>query len=119
MFRQVLDRFVHAIVVDVVARGLASLDSELREKLHLILEYLGDVRDVRVSRQMFRSVQIHRNNSFYNFLMSICELIFASTIPSEEGEGYSKSFVRNAAASSACVLAVGLQHKSGAMMNRT
>ena len=69
----------------------ANLDSNLREKLHLALKYFRDIRDVRLSRQMFRSVQIHRNNSFYSFLMSICELAFASTIPNEEGEGYSFS----------------------------
>jgi 5-methylcytosine-specific restriction enzyme subunit McrC len=69
----------------------ANLDSELREKLCLALHYLRNVKDVRLSRQMFRSVQIHRNNSFYSFLMSICELAFASTIPNEEGEGYSFS----------------------------
>jgi 5-methylcytosine-specific restriction enzyme subunit McrC len=40
---------------------------------------------------MFNSVQIHRNNGLYSFLMSICELAFVSTIPSEHGEGYSFS----------------------------
>jgi 5-methylcytosine-specific restriction enzyme subunit McrC len=69
----------------------ANLDSTLREKLCLALQYLHNVNDVRLSRQMFRSVQIHRNNSFYSFLMSICELAFASTIPNEEGEGFSFS----------------------------
>ena len=69
----------------------ANLDSKLREKLSLALQYLHDIRDVRLSRQVFRSVQIHRNNGFYSFLMSICELIFASTIPNEEGDGYSFS----------------------------
>jgi 5-methylcytosine-specific restriction enzyme subunit McrC len=64
------------------------LDSELGEKLRNALKYLRDVRDVRLSRQMFRAVQIHRNNSFYDFLMSICELVYLSTIPSEDGEGY-------------------------------
>jgi 5-methylcytosine-specific restriction enzyme subunit McrC len=69
----------------------ANLDSKLRGQLRLALKYLREVCDVRLSRQMFRSVQINRNNSFYSFLVSICELIFSSTIPNERGEGYSFS----------------------------
>ena len=71
--------------------GVASLDGKLREKLRLALQYLREVRDLRLARQTFSSVQIHRNNSFYSFLMSICELVFASIIPDEEGEGNSFS----------------------------
>ena len=69
----------------------ANLDGNLKEKLRLVLKYFREVRDVRLSRQTFRSIQIHRNNSFYSFLMSICELAFASIIPNEVGEGYSFS----------------------------
>jgi hypothetical protein len=50
-----------------------------------------EVTEARLSRQMFRWVQIYRHNSFYRFLMSICELAFTSTIPKESGEGYSFS----------------------------
>ncbi len=69
----------------------ANLDSKLRGQLRLALKYLREVSDVRLSRQTFRSVQINRNNSFYSFLMSICELIFSSTIPNERDGGYSFS----------------------------
>ncbi len=63
-----------------------NIDKEIAHDLRLRLKSFHEVSDVRLSRQTFRQVQIHRNNAFYDFLIKVCELIFEATLP-EGGEG--------------------------------
>jgi 5-methylcytosine-specific restriction enzyme subunit McrC len=42
----------------------------------------------RLSKRDFRQVQIHRNNAFYSFLISLCELIHDSTLPDPHSDTY-------------------------------
>ena len=64
------------------------LDEGLAHDLRVLAKSFYDVTDVRLSRQLFRQVHIHRNNAFYDFLIKVCELIFESTLPEGRGYGY-------------------------------
>ena len=66
-----------------------NLDKEIAHELRLRLKSFHEVSDVRLSRQTFRQVQIHRNNAFYDFLIKVCELFFEATLP-EGDEGLYK-----------------------------
>lgn len=61
-----------------------NLDSDLKEGLHEINRRLWEIRDINLSGQLFRRVQLHRNNYYYGFLLNICELIFDALLASED-----------------------------------
>src|SRR5207302_1942944 len=42
---------------------------------------------IPLSAGLFRRVQLHRNNSFYAFLLRVCELVHLSLLPDRSGEG--------------------------------
>jgi 5-methylcytosine-specific restriction enzyme subunit McrC len=66
----------------------AGLEKDNAHQLRLLLKSFGEVTELRLSKHTFRQVQIHRNNAFYSFLLSICELIYDSTLPEDNGESY-------------------------------
>jgi len=64
------------------------LDRELAHELRLLLRVFDGVSDVRLSKLLFRNVQIHRNNAFYDFLLKVCELVCDLTLPDKGGNEY-------------------------------
>lgn len=64
------------------------LDSQLRVALQRLYHRLVGIDDISLSRLTFRQVQLHRNNSFYSFLMNLCELIFQSLLVDETSGSY-------------------------------
>lgn len=60
---------------------VSNINKCIAHELGLRLRSFDQVSDVRLSRQLFRQVQIHRNNAFYDFLIKVCELIFEATLP--------------------------------------
>ena len=78
------------ILKSTISRLLSAegLDRELAHELRLLLRVFDGVSDVRLSKLLFRNVQIHRNNSFYDFLLKVCELICDLTLPEEGGNEY-------------------------------
>jgi 5-methylcytosine-specific restriction enzyme subunit McrC len=54
---------------------VSDLDPGLRESLAALRRRLDDVTDIRLSTSAFRSVQLHRNIRFYDFLLKTCRLI--------------------------------------------
>lgn len=76
--------------------GMASLSKELRSQLRLLDKELGGISRIPLARRLFRSVQLHTNNAFYRFLLSICELVLKLGLVSETaGEFRFKDFVRD------------------------
>jgi 5-methylcytosine-specific restriction enzyme subunit McrC len=59
------------------------LDNELREALVHYRSRLHEVHEIELTRNLFSRVQLHRNNSIYDFLMRICEIIFDNLLPTE------------------------------------
>ncbi|MBT8549998.1 restriction endonuclease [Polynucleobacter paneuropaeus] len=72
------------------------LNPILRHELKKTTTQLGDIDLIRLNSQVFRRVQLHRNNSFYAFLMDVCELIHLYLLPNHEtGSFQFKDFTRD------------------------
>jgi 5-methylcytosine-specific restriction enzyme subunit McrC len=80
------NRIVKATIRRLI--GTAGLEKDNAHQLRVLLKSFGAISELRLSRHTFRQVQIHRNNAFYSFLISICELIYDSTLPEGNGESY-------------------------------
>lgn len=73
-----------------------SLDTSLRLRLRSLYRDLGGISDVPLSPNLFRSVQLHSNNGFYRFLLSICKLVSTmSLIDESAGDFRFRDFVRD------------------------
>lgn len=72
------------------------LDQTIHEKLLLIFRKLNKIDVIPVTKRTFGLVQLHSNNSFYDFLLNVCELINDIVIISEDdGTVRFKDFLRD------------------------
>ncbi|MBV9216179.1 MAG: 5-methylcytosine-specific restriction endonuclease system specificity protein McrC, partial [Acidobacteria bacterium] len=75
---------------------LESLDRQNKESLWETSRWLREVSTVHLTSQIFRRVQLHRNNSFYRFLLNVCELIHESLLVDETtGKTRFRDFLRD------------------------
>ena len=73
-----------------------ALDNKILSDLAKTIRNFGDVDVVRLNSSIFRRVQLHQNNSFYSFLMSICELLHLNLLPDQEQGSYKfRDFTRD------------------------
>lgn len=73
----------HNQVVKAGLRTLAgseSVDNELRKRLRKAAERMRGVGDAPLGRQLFRRLQLHRNNSRYRFPVRLAELVLRHLI---------------------------------------
>lgn len=74
----------------------AKLAPENRRALHLAREWLSHIRPITLNGALFRRVQLHRNNRHYRFLLSVCELLHKTLLPSETaGITRFRNFIRD------------------------
>lgn len=72
------------------------LDHNLKEQLLLTYRRFHGIDDVELSAKLFRSVQLHRNNFFYDFPLRICELIHENLLAADgAGESRFREFLRD------------------------
>lgn len=72
------------------------IDRNLHFKLQILERSLRSVDLISLNSSVFKRVQLHQNNSFYSFLMNICELIYHNFQPdSERGELKFRDFTRD------------------------
>lgn len=64
-------------------RGVNNLNKDLKTDLWETSIWLKDITPVRLSSQMFRRVQLHRNNNYYRFLLDVCELVYENLLVDE------------------------------------
>ena len=60
------------------------VDVKLRSELARLVRKFNDVDLIRLTASVFKRVQIHQNNSFYAFLINVCELVYLQGTPSSE-----------------------------------
>ncbi len=89
LHNQLLKSTIHKLAL------IDELDQGLRDQLLGLYRRLPEVDDIPLSKTLFRRVQLNRNNSFYDFILKICELVVENLLPSEQ-RGHSKfrDFVR-------------------------
>ena len=57
------------------------LNTNLKAKLTRLLQRIPDITEVNLREDLFRRVQIHRNNAEYGFLLDVCRLIARHLFP--------------------------------------
>ena len=75
---------LHNRIVKTTMRHLAAvpdLDDSLKSDLMLSARRIPDVDEVELRDDLFRHVQIHRNNADYGFLLDLCRLLSRHLFP--------------------------------------
>ena len=61
--------------------AVEKLNTNLKVKLTRLLQRIPDITEVDLREDLFRRVQIHRNNAEYGFLLDVCRLIARHLFP--------------------------------------
>ena len=64
------------------------LDKQLKYELVSLQRMLSGIKLIEITNSLFKQVTLNRNNRFYGFVMNVCQIIFESTLPSEEQGKY-------------------------------
>ena len=75
---------LHNRIVKTTMLRLAAveeLNTDLKGKLTRLVQRVADVGEVDLREDLFRRVQIHRNNSDYGFLLDLCRMIARHSFP--------------------------------------
>lgn len=76
--------------------SIESIDKTLRKELIGLYRRLHEIDDIKLAGALFNRVQLHQNNSFYDFLLKICELVYDNLLISEEpGKSKFRDFLRD------------------------
>ncbi|MDO6392084.1 hypothetical protein Q4E40_18255 [Pontibacter sp. BT731] len=88
------NRLIRAMLEKI--RNAADLDNELQHEVRQILARYPAVSTQGLGLASFKQVRLHRNNSNYKLLLSICKLIWEELLLIEEvGERPFKNFVQD------------------------
>jgi 5-methylcytosine-specific restriction enzyme subunit McrC len=72
------------------------LNKNIWNRLSCLKNSLHEVSVINLNKSHFRCVQLHSNNSFYAFLLDICELIYDNILISEKNGDYIfRDFIRD------------------------
>jgi len=67
-----------------------------KEQLREASRWFRDVGGIRLSSQVFRRVQLHRNNNYYRFLLNVCQIVYESVLIDERtGQSRFRDFIRD------------------------
>lgn len=79
-------------------RGAGELSETNRALITEDYLRLSEVSDIELGNELFRQVQLHRNNAFYAFLLDVCSIIHNNLLPDERsGRMTFRDFVRDEA----------------------
>ncbi len=67
---------------------IKGLDNELKAELRSLLRMFPGIEQIELKPLLFNQVKINRNNYFYGFIMNVCQIIYESTLPTEEKGAY-------------------------------
>ena len=90
---------LHNQIIKATIRELisvASIDIKLKKELIGLYRRLHEIDDIKLTLAVFNRVQLHQNNSFYDFLLKICELVYGNLLVSEEaGKSKFRDFLQD------------------------
>ena len=80
---------LHNRILRTTVRLLSNgpVESRLRDRLRQTDRRLSGIDTISLTASLFHRVQLHRNNSFYAFLIRVCELVHSSLLPDRSGDG--------------------------------
>lgn len=64
------------------------IDKILKNELVALQRMLADIDLIEITGTLFKQVRLNKNNHFYGFVMNICQIIYDSSLPSEEQGRY-------------------------------
>lgn len=67
----------------------AQIEPGLLDRLREVDHRLSGIDTVSIHSALFKRIQLHRNNSFYAFLLRVCELVHLSLLPDRSGKSSS------------------------------
>lgn len=77
---------LHNQIVRTTLRSLlqlAELDADVHDRVSRVYRRLEGITTIRLTRKHFRSVQLHRNNRYYKFLLDVCAIIHENILIDE------------------------------------
>jgi 5-methylcytosine-specific restriction enzyme subunit McrC len=90
---------LHNRILKATIRSLItteSLDTGLKDQLVGFYRKLHEIEDIQLNSKLFSLIQLHRNNSFYDFLIKICDLIYNNLLVSEDtGKSKFRDFIQD------------------------
>jgi 5-methylcytosine-specific restriction enzyme subunit McrC len=99
VFEEMTHDVLHNRIIKKTVQNLLraeELDLKLADKLGACLARMGDVSDIHLAAAAFNSVQLHSNNGFYAFILSLCRLIHeAAVIDVENGRLRFRDFAQD------------------------
>ena len=75
------NRLVKSTMLRLASLPATDLDDGLRGDLLRLARLLPEVDEVELRGEFFHGVQLHRNNSDYGFLLSVCRLVAGRLVP--------------------------------------
>ena len=78
---------LHNRILKATLRALItvqSLNKDLKYQIAGLYRRLSLIQDINLNGRLFSMVQLYRNNSFYDFLLKICELVYYNLLVSED-----------------------------------
>jgi len=98
----------------------APIERSLRDRLRVVDHQLSGINTISVQASLFKRVQLHRNNSFYAFLLRVCELVHLSLLPDKSARAHlgfemcylMKSTWQRSSKSSSAISTVSSNHSS-------
>ncbi|MYA09190.1 MAG: hypothetical protein F4060_14875 [Holophagales bacterium] len=75
------NRLVKSTMLRLASLPANDLDHGLRHDLLRLARLLPEVDEVELRGEFFHGVQLHRNNSDYGFLLSVCRLVAGRLVP--------------------------------------
>ncbi len=92
---------LHNQILKATIKGLIcakDIALDLRNELLSVYRALNEIEEIKLNSTVFSRVQLHRNNSFYSFLINVCEMIYNMYLMSEDqGESKFRDFLRDRA----------------------
>lgn len=65
------------------------ISGETRKRLEISFRQLAGIDPVPITNELFRRVQLHRNNRHYAFLLFACQLLHLLKLPAKDAHGHS------------------------------
>ncbi len=91
----VFDEFQNDILANQILKAtlyrlgrVKDLDKSLTHEIWDYYFRLGEVSDLSLTSTHFTQVKIHRNNSFYDFLIHVCKLVYEHTVLNDDDGNY-------------------------------
>ena len=79
------DILVNQIIYSTLSYALRmrNLSEQNEGRIVKILRRMPQMKQVHLRNSLFKSVRLHRNNTYYQFAINICHLIYQSLLPNE------------------------------------